>query len=470
MKFVISLIKSIINPISVLFNLLIGFLAAMLSGTIEYFVLRDLFSKIIIDGTEKTLTFLPLVIVLVLEGSKLFLHFGSSALNNVSEDLEPSTTDFAKSMDVIKKFLIVFSFICTIIFTGNVLYFNNVELNSKNLETQISEINQKYDDEVEACKQKYINLKDSEVESYKIAWENAENALLEHNTNPVLSPRVAYERYEQERITLENAVEEKHQEYDNALKDVNMNINDDENYKNEISELNRKRNDEIEKLKSNSIESNSGDSEYIKTFLLLIFNTFFKAETYPRWLYFIITILISFVIAGVLEAVIYVSQRLISISSEEMSKAFEADHMLDQATKDKAKKIIGIILSAAFSFSIYIVYGLIKEISMNKFNILSGLVCCVITVVACLVIPTFTYHQKKAPKNTIEKASDSFKEFLATEGKMMLIKGLLSFVLFIVLGVIYDKEIAEITIPAIGVATGQIIGQLLHINPKTITI
>lgn len=472
MRFVISLIKSVISPVSVLLNLLIGFIAAMLSGVIEYYVLKELFSKIITDGQVKTLNFLPIIIVIILEGSKLFLHFGSSAFNNVSTTLSLSTVDFTKAMNVIKVILVVFSFICTIIFTGNVLYYDNVKNNSENLKTQISAINQQYEVEIEECKQKYTDLNNSKLKSYETAWKNAEEELSEHLANPVLTPKVAYDRYQQKAKELEAKVDEKHTQYIEYSNSVNLDLNSNPNYINEINTLENERDEEISKVKENNVQSNEGDNSYIKTFLLLVFNTFLNKDVYPRWLYFIIVIFISVVIAGVLEAVIYISQRFITTPSTELQNAF--DYEGNDFIKDKTKSVVRFIICIAFSFSIYVIYGLISEISLDKFNILSGLVCCIITVVIFSIIPISIsqnhYEEKEDSSGKFNKIQNEIKNFLATEGKTMLIKGLLSFVLFIVLGIIYKKDIADITVAAVGVAAGQAIGQILHIDPREIAI
>ena len=471
MKFIIAVFKNVINPISAALMLLIGMLAAILSGVIEFFVLKDLFSRITLNGNEMELSFLPLVIVIVLEGSKLFLHFGNSAIKqNLPNDYE-NAQKFAETMNKIKICLIIFSFVCTVIFTCNFLYQNSSVVVKGAQEAAITEIDNRYDKEVENYTNRYWENIQRDVDSKKQEWVNASDELA--NLEPRLSPRVVYERYLEEKAALEKKVEEKYAEYQVSLERLNTNVYEDEYFQNGIAAIETERVNEKSAAIENAYELDGGDNEYIRTFLLFIFNSLLRKDTYPKVLYFIVALAISLVVAAILEAVIYFSQRLITMPSNELEKAFEADYEADSEIKTRIKFITRVVIGASISFFVFLVYGLLKEIAMNKFELIAGLICSLLTILMSFALPKFSYDkttiaEKKLPKTN--KAFNILGEFMATEGKTMIIKAILSFVCFIFLGILFEESIAEITVPAVGVAIGGAIGHVFHITPKAFNL
>lgn len=464
MKTIIAIFKNVINPVSVMLITLIGLLAAFLSGVIEFFVLKDWFSTVIVEGKEITLTFFPLVIVVVLEGSKFFLHFGSSSIKQNSKEQFNTHAGFVKIMNAIKCCLIVFSFVCTMIFTCNFLYHESSLTISNDTNTKIEAVNIEYNKKVENYKTEHKNNIKSNLDTLYSAWMEAESEL--EKLTPVFTPRVAYERYIEEKKRLEIIRDEKRDEYKSAQSSLDADESKDIDLQAGLATIEKEREEEIQKIKQETIHITDGDNEYIRTFLLFLFNSFAGINTYPKILYFVICILISFVIAGVLEAVIYTSQRLITIPANELEEIFEREFNVEIEIKSKIEFLTRIIINAVISFFIFIVYGLIKEISMNKFNVIAAVVCCITTVVVSFAIPKIQNNTPaKTPKNIFDKGINLLKNFWVEEGKIMLIKGMLAFVLFLILGVIFEKDIANISIPAIGVAIGGSIGHIFNVIP-----
>jgi len=468
MKLLITIFKNIINPIAMGLVLLIGTLAAVLSGLIEYFVLKDWFSNAVIDGKNFTLTFLPIAIVVILEGSKLFLHFCVSAFKQNNSKQTTITTETIKVMNAVKYVLVIFSFMCTIIFTGNVLYQNSSVEVSAAYNSTVQAITNEYEIKIDNVKQEYKNNIDSSIEAYKTDWEEAQNRLTSFKI--ILSPKTAYERSIAEKKELENEVNRKFQLYQDALKKRNIDETQNPELKNSITALEKERDKKISTAKNESLNNTEGDNLYIKTFLLFIFNSFLNQNTYPKIIYFIISVIISLVIAGVLEAVIHISQKFISLPSSIMTSTFETVSV-EEHLKRRITAITRIISSISISFFIFIIYGLIQDIAFDKFNFISAFICCIITVLIGFALPISEYKQPTTTSNNkVKIIQKSFNEFLNTEGKMMLIKGMLSFVGFIILGLIFEKNVSEITIPAVGVALGGALGNLFHIVPKPISI
>ena len=96
--------------------ILLGLIAAFLSGIVEYAVIKEMFIiKLANIGNDvKYSQFIPLVIVLVLEGFKLFLHYVIPA--HERENIDKNKIIWKK---VAKYFLVGFSLICTFIFSCN---------------------------------------------------------------------------------------------------------------------------------------------------------------------------------------------------------------------------------------------------------------------------------------------------------------------------------------------------------------
>ncbi len=455
MTTLISLIKGVITPLAVLLNLVIGVFAAILSGIIEYFVLYELFSKIIISGETRTSAILPLVIVLILEGSKLFLHFESKCFD--LRAIDKSSKQLANNMNKVKWFLVLFSFICTLFYTGNTLYHNSVTVQSSIHSAEIEAIETEYKNRIKECEDTAIKNREDKVYAAKKSWYDAQKALNAWNEMNLSS-----DDFIAEKIRLENAVTEARNSYNETLNDSTYL----DKIKSEVENLEKEKEEKIQTIIS--VSSNEGDNEYIKTFLLLIFNTILQKETYPSWVYFIVIILISTAFAGVLEAVIYMSQSLISTPTTELYRIFEADHnAIHDNLTNKIEKILKVLIRSIVPFSIFIIFGLLQEITMNKFNLIVGLICCMVTVIIAVFIPDKTYVSTN-PVKPMEKIEESLKKFFTTEGTAILIKGIFSASMFIVLGIFYQKEIADLTLPALSVSIGQIIGHFLKIDPKPV--
>lgn len=471
MKFMIVVFKNVITPISSALMLLIGALAAILSGVVEYYVLRDFFSKITINGTEKEFSFIPMVIVVVLEGSKIFLHFGNSAIKQNLTNDNRSAHRLAESMNKIKVCLIVFSFVCTVIFTCNFLY-QNTSFNMLEEQTNLSsQIDTEYDEKIKALEKEYIEKNKLEIDSKKKEWEQASKAL--SDLQPRLTPKVVYDRYIQERDFLQKYEQKKHDEYQDSL---NKDIHEDPTFQLRLETVNKERNNKKENALKESSENVENDNECIRTFLLFIFNSILNKYSYPKVLYFIVVLAISLVIAAILEAVIFFSQRLITMPAKELEKAFEADYEAESEIKARIKFLARVIIGAVISFFVFLVYGLIKEITMDRFEIVAGLGCSFLTVLMGFALPKFHYTTPE----TIEKGKknrpktngvlDVLGEFMVTEGRIMIIKAILSFVCFVFLGILFEESISEITVPAIGVAIGGAIGHIFHITPKSFSL
>ena len=72
MKSIVVFLRHVITPLVLCLFLVLGLTAAMLSGIVEYSVIKELFSG---NDAKGYSVYIPLIIVIVLEGLKLFLHY-----------------------------------------------------------------------------------------------------------------------------------------------------------------------------------------------------------------------------------------------------------------------------------------------------------------------------------------------------------------------------------------------------------
>ena len=134
-----KLVKQVISPIIFYFFLVLGFVAALLSGLVEYSVIKELFINK--DATSYNL-YIPLLVVIVLEGLKIFLHYVLPAHSRTNISIEK-----IKFKKFIKCRLVFFSLMCTLIYVSNTLYHPDV-VNTVITE-QKSIIQDKYEQDLE---------------------------------------------------------------------------------------------------------------------------------------------------------------------------------------------------------------------------------------------------------------------------------------------------------------------------------
>ncbi len=453
MKNIIAFIKNVLTPVSVALILLLGCLAAFLSGVIEFVVLKELFSKITIGDETHMFSFLPLIIVIILEGSKLFLHFGSSSITQ-SKTVDKSSKSLAITMNKIKISLIVFSFVCSLIFTSNFLYKQSFSSVNTKIAEKTVQINEAYDSEI-----------DKLILFYEDNLRQAQDRL--NALEPVFSPKSAYVRYRQLLEEYTKEVEKAKNDYQNAVA-AKQGISTDEDMQNLVNEIRENQRKDISESSESISQTNVGDNEIISTFLMSFTRVFFNNKPYSRGTYFSVVLLISLFIAGALEAIIYISQRIASMPTIELESVFSDHNYPQNKLKESLNYGAKILISSVLSFCIFLMFGLIKEIAFSKFDMISAIICSGLTMITCAFI--------KKPERIVEpnaytsRTKNFFVNHFFPECQIGLIKAMLSFALFIILGIIFGHEVTELTLQAIGVAIGSALGPSLKIKPIPLSV
>lgn len=170
MKTIILSVKNIFNLLAISSVVIFGIIAAFLSGQIEYYVFKGLYSQINTGDKIQTLTYLPLVMVVVLEGSKFILHFVSSSIKN-HKDCSDVAVKVMHVVNVVKWFLIILSFVCTLIFSANIFYYEST-ITEKN--AQIQEINETYQNRLNSFKKDWEENNQKNLDTLLHDWEKAE--------------------------------------------------------------------------------------------------------------------------------------------------------------------------------------------------------------------------------------------------------------------------------------------------------
>ena len=120
MKIVLNFFRHVLTPFTMIFAVIAGLLAAGVSALVEFFVLQQW-----LRPENQRLFFIPLIVVIALEGIKLFLHFSEAAFkqNPLSDTDRASLQTFLSVLPHIKWGLVAFSLVCTLIFMSSLFYY-----------------------------------------------------------------------------------------------------------------------------------------------------------------------------------------------------------------------------------------------------------------------------------------------------------------------------------------------------------
>lgn len=343
MKKFIEAIRVIIIPVEIVFFLLVCLAATLLSAVIEIIVV----SKVLQMPELKTVgSCIPVVVVIIMEVLKLFLIFYSQRLRQVGRGKKAVLYNFVGML------LMTFSFLCTLVYTSNILY--NKQSVTEALETDRESIVAEYDEKIQQVEE------DSQSELQR---------KLEAEWKMVKAARKAYDEYEmiytpyREYVRTKKIKDELHQQYLDAQKRY------DEREK-EISDLQEKKlNEAIAELKNESVTKqqekeedfkvqSAGDNKYIRNILMFITELLGeKSGEYSRNLYYSIMILFSFIVAIILEIAIISGQDFLAMDNTEMAKMIETDEGISQELSKFRENLCSQLIRAVVMAGIFMIVG-----------------------------------------------------------------------------------------------------------------
>ena len=452
MKFVIAVFRHIFTPLALVLAVLAGLLAAATSALIEYHVLQEWLRP---EGTG--LLFLPLIIVVALEGTKLFLHFFGAAFqqNGLTQSEQSLLSKFRDILPLIRNGLVIFSFVCSMIFTANAFYYKSVTGESDELTAARDAIFSEYDaqmateiERAEAAYRQAIAAPEEQLRTATAYWESIQ---------VIYTPLREYQRtMAQKEAAWEGVVEcQAHLESAEAAARTER----EARVEAARTQLDSWKEQELAELDSSVLGVVAGDNTYLRNFLLFFSQTFFEKE-YSRGAYFVWVILISLSISALLEGVILLSQYVISFPVsvlERMSGSFS----VSEREKRKLTYVVQVMVSMMIALALFLIYGAVLELVYTGVDIGAAVVSTMITVLIPTVVTAIEW--KSTDTGWRKVAKDVLSEVRST-----VIKGLLAFAGFILIGLLFGETFAALSMPAIGVSLGNAAGHLFHLEPFSI--
>lgn len=465
MKSLVVIIKSIFVPISAFLFLAIGFLACCFSGVVEYNVLKELL--IMPKGTETVINadFWPVILVMVLEGSKFTLHFYHASLKRKKVKDSLKTEECSPNLEIVIKWvknaLVAVSFACTIIFVTNVFFGDN----GKSEVTARKQIDAQCDAKLENEKEK---LETQRIEKRQIAKDSLKSeekkidALYDQVRElqekiAASSSRNVRETLQKEAEALRNQIAAKEELYDSSLKEEYSSI--DEQYNSELQAAEAKYGPDgtARKVAESDFEAEAmGDNPYLYTFLRAITKTFFQ-NGYSRMTYFLCVILLSVTISALLEACISISQNLLTLRIETFYEILgevpitEAEHII-------AKRVTWLLFSIICLLAGYIITGLCLNINVSRVQIVMAIMTYSVTLLFMDFSRTSQHKEKRLPAKAPLPLWKKILEVLPDT----LISGLIAFSGYILLGFIFDGNFTYGDLNSLAIALGGMMAQFFR--------
>lgn len=456
MKNISIFLKHVVTPSLFCIFIIIGLTAAAISGIIECIVIREFLSGVDFIGS----LYIPVIIVVILEGLKLFLHYAIPA-HEKNDDYQKdsiSETNSARRKLLVKKItkytLVLFSLLCTVIYTSTAMYKPQVvseETASRTIEIQ-SELQQKLEQDILKAEE------DSRAMILKA--ENEVNSITEEikKLKPVYRPQSAYTRYITEKKRLEGELSTAQGEYLDEFKKI---IKERDKKINEIKdeyELQMENKD----LNAEKESSYAGDNAYLSSALLFI-SSLFGAKSYSRGFYYICVLLISIIVSVILELAIAFSQDYLSLNSDKLDQLFGSpdDSPGNEAIKSKATMTVRIIVQAAIMLSICLIYAAFTETIITDkgifFAFLSYFASIILTSKKYIMSSNNAKSCNEEPKNKVVASVAHAKGYILP----IIVQTLICIVGFLVLSRSLDSTATNSMVTTIALSVGSVSGQII---------
>ena len=450
MRFVINVFRHVATPLVIDLAVLAGLLAAFVSALIEYYVLQQW-----LRVDDSRLFFLPLIIVFALEFTKLFLHFSGAAIHQNSitgEDLS-AVSIFRDFTPIIKWGLVVFSFLCTLIFSANAFYYKTSSGEPPELAAAKTEIEEEYSERLSLETEKANEAYDQALAPLREEVEGREKRYNEIDI--VYSPLYMYQRTKAEKEAAWEKLTDAQDQLRKAEETANM-IRE-EAVEAAETELGLWRDQEMETLEKSTLSAVAGDNAYLSNFLLFFSQTFFD-QTYSRGAYLAWVLLIALSISALLEGVISLSQYVLSFPPS-MLERFSSSIEITERERRRLGRLVQILTMMLICMAVFLIYGATRELIYTKLDIGAAAISTLVTLLVPCAFAAASQSEKESRwKQTIKSA--------LAEVRSTIIKGLLSFGGFVLIGILFGETFATLSMPAIGISIGNAVGHLLSLAPR----
>lgn len=458
MKMLTGVILRIFTVFSGFAFLVLAILAAFFSGAVEYEVLKQFLTFPKSVGLDVDPSAWAAVLVFVLEGSKLTLHYYGAALgkrevqNQISE---VDTVKLRKKITLLKNGLLAFSLMCSLIFFTNTLYGNSPEAEKAKEKWAIE-----CDNKLKEGSAQLLITKNENIAAKMSSYSTEEDDIAKLKTK--IARTEAMHRKTEDDQKREDLAEQldilrtQLKEKEDYLRPIKERISNEEElvYNTALQTLEEKYGEngtERTAVKDGAFLA-EGDNQVLRIFL----ETFRKntiGGSYSRAEYFILSLIISFGISLALEGCIYIGETLLTISESSFNKIIGEFKPLE-----KGKRAVNIIIWFSFSVMIalagYLLVGMFLPMEHNAFDIKTALLTYAATTIFVNVINI------KPLKDSVEMPKSRLTSLLNKSVDAIfsaVIPGVLAFVVFVLIGMITEGNTMYSDLNAIAIAIGGVL-------------
>lgn len=435
MKLIKIIIQHILIPLAtILFIIGVGLSAAGISALIEYCVLEEMFSskhqQLLSSAT------IALLLVAILEFSKIYLHFLRSKLNDASKP--------HKMAKWILPFLVGISILCTVIFC--VSTFHLASYDDASIQAEIKRLDAQLDEDIE----KATSTRDEEykiaLQPYITTKENAHVALQNFNPRGLTSSQ-----REIKLKALQAAVETADKAYVEEQK--RLAEQRDQNIESDIASLRTATDKKIDKLSNLDAPEIAAqyDNPILAQFLDVLAQILFNANTYSRSVYLVVTILFSILIAVLLECIITICFHLISYPLETL---IDTTTSITPTLQAWCNNLILTALKAVCAMFISIVIITATPTKMDKFQFMTAAFSCGLSI---LLVQHFVSDKTGANEGRSQ---------LLFAIRDAVLEGVLSFMGYILLGFLLGKDALTLDVQTFAIGIGTSLSGFIGYVPK----
>lgn len=196
-----------------------------------------------------------------------------------------------------------------------------------------------------------------------------------------------------------------------------------------------------------------GDNSYLRNFLLSIANTF-GFSSYNRGIYFIVAILFSLTVSLILEWCISLSQTLLTISVDSFTKIIGEIPKITQGKKF-VQGCVWLLFSILITTSVYLVITCILHTTIQPANIKNALLTYGITIILLnALIPKPKQNGSLTPLLIPDAEKQTQIETIRNILFEAFIPAALSFIIFMLIGFIFNGKFTYTDFNSIAVAAG----------------
>lgn len=429
MKIVSLFINLVIIPLGTLIFIMVGIVAAITSATIEFTVLKQLFTVAGYDSAPFAM--MALLIVIAFEFTKIYLHF--YVKKQSEKEVGERNSKYVTGIRVLNATLVTFSFICSIMFTVSMLYLPTFE--PAQVDEKISFLQEQMQSNIEAIEDKYMDEYKELIAPYQANVSEIESRIQEYVGGSTNGPQTVNAYLSNLNEMLESAIDE----YNNAAERL-------EKKKDEkiVSEIEKQQSQTEQKIKNlTDVTSPEVAAKYdnpiIAKFLTVLANVIFQKNTYSRMSYLCVSVFLGVLLSAILEAIIAISMQFISTPVDELA---DDTKEVNKKISEWCSKTVNTLFNAFLAITIYIIILFFFSASMEKEKICLALLSCVVSIFL-----TQKYCDKPG--------SVQRKEVIIYQIRDCILQGVVSLMGFVLLGFLFgnDALYLDVNTVAIGIGT-----------------